>query len=371
MKKWLIALSLLTMVPIAVPAARARTADELLEKLSQPDAELSFTGSYEFNVIRAEPGSEGGRDAIADKLQIELDYINRRNYSLKLSHPSLGKGILEQMVKGVGTVDFGDDDLRFSPIAGVLLDLLATRIEASEVAAVRANYRLELKSAGQKFLGEDTDVVEFTPVRAEVTPRRICWISRKSMHILHETRYWDRRGSYGNPLKTQDPYFEASYRHFVPITRPRPSASASLKPAVTVTPEGAETKYTHFARAETASGRKLHPSSYLPPGFSLKSLEVFKVFETWIELQHYTDGLHHLLVLIKSEAPGTQLNQHLQAGFFQSLYKLAAQLPYNYALLPAQRETAVVFGDLMPEQLQRVSRSLSLPASSPNLFDNW
>ncbi|MBU6429466.1 MAG: hypothetical protein KGR26_10675, partial [Cyanobacteria bacterium REEB65] len=124
--------------------------------------------------------------------------------------------------------------------------------------------------------------------------------------------------------------------------------------------------YQTVTEAERALGHPVALPAFVPAGFALYSIEVPIFYRTPMMLLSYTDGANWLYVQYR---PKPTLWVTLLAGSFavqlvEKFQELSFQAPYNYFGTEQGDDIVFTYGDLYPDQLQRVANSLQLASAS-------
>lgn len=223
---------------------------------------------------------------------------------------------------------------------------------------------LKAEKLAAAVAGRDCFVLDVVAKGGYHVPGHRYWIARDTYQIMREDRTW---GSDFNP------YFSSEYSEFAqtgsleleqPI--PRDINEIELK---TGSRENAFAFYRSLQDAERAAGAKLATPQFLPAGFALHGVELSTFYGNQAVLVSYTDGLNWLYVRYKSV---DNLWVTLLAGAFaaklaEKFNELLFQSPYNYygTAKGARKEIAVyAYGDLYPDQLQKVGDSMQIQTAS-------
>jgi hypothetical protein len=216
--------------------------------------------------------------------------------------------------------------------------------------------------------------VQFTPKHQTIddekkpialVPRRVYWLDHDTMQVIKEERHWDwvkdNSWQFNN-----EAYSEASYDIYSPIPKPEipkidPQGSIN-KVTLSGHDKNSFLTYATVEEAEKAEGIKINMPTRLPEGFVLKDIQVFTLFGARIQVLNFTDGINDMMITIR---PQQNAFVTLMAGAFslnliKKISDLSSQAPNNYYSNASEKRIAVVFGDVIPIELQRVATSLTL-----------
>ena len=357
----------------ALPAAAAAlTPQALLQRLAKPGQTQGFTGKRTLKVQRL---NTSPLIATAD-----ITYADRNNYDLKITGPTSIGGIRFNMLNGVNSAYFPDEKL-FLVNGGQNTSYMPERVILSlfnqRTDLLQKNYEIKVLKDDDPIQGVHAHLVEFVPknrtteqdekTAVALTPRRRYWLDQTSLQVIKEERFWDWVNKDTQAWDfNKEPYSESGYDIYSP--KPKPTVPV-LQPTGQVTKvnlSGQEKNsfltYKTAAEAEAKEGIKINLPTYLPKGFVLKDIQVFTLFGARIQVQNYTDGLNDMMITIR---PQQNAFVTLMAGAFslnliKRITDLSSQAPNNYYSNASQNRIAVVFGDVMPIELQRVAGTLSL-----------
>ncbi len=350
---------------LAVPAV-AVTPLDLITSVRQNQGKVSFQGLRTQKLVRQ---SDTYRAAM------RVHYRDERNLRVIIEDPGKLTNVNLWLKENRATVYFPDENLLFrndnpsgaNEVTATILGEITTNPELlfkNYMASVMKPEELQKWNLPATIAGRDCHVLDVIPRGGFYVPGHRYWIARDNFQILREDRAWG--------IGT-DPYFQSEYSEFSPTGSvdleqriPRDINQIELK---TGSKENAFVFYRSIAEAERAIGSKLATPAIVPPAFGLHGVEVSTFYGTQMVLISYTDGLNWLYVRYR---PADNIWVTLLAGAFAAklvdkFMELAIQSPYNYYGVAKgdKKEFAVfTYGDLYPEQLQKVGDSLHLQTAS-------
>ncbi len=201
-------------------------------------------------------------------------------------------------------------------------------------------------------------ILEALPKRGYSVPGHRFWISRDTYQVLKEERSWSNGGT---------PYFTSFYEDYIPSkqvdidVKDLPAKLSTV--ALQKDKDNSFVEYKTVEAAEAAIRSKVPLPRYMPNGFQLHGIQFANFFGTRITQLHYTDGLNWMFV---SYRPKPNMFLTLMAGAFalslvDKLGALSYQAPYNYAGTEKNGQLLYSYGDLYPNDLNRVLESIDLP----------
>ncbi|MEZ0375185.1 MAG: hypothetical protein ACAI44_39225, partial [Candidatus Sericytochromatia bacterium] len=224
----------------------------------------------------------------------------------------------------------------------------------------------------EDFNGRATYHVSFIPkhrIRDQnghlqpLAPRRHLWLDHETMNVLREARFWDWVNDDGSWNYNQNPFADLWYESYYSEFNPQIEAVSSQAKKLMLSGQDNNTalSYSSVAEAESRESVRIPRPSYLPRGFVLKDIQVFKVFGQRVQVQNYTDGMNDLMISFQPEANvlATLFDKDFNMNLIQRVTDLSQLAPNNYFTAPFGSGNVTVFGDVMPIELQRVAGSLS------------
>lgn len=240
---------------------------------------------------------------------------------------------------------------------------------ATTIFSQLTNPQLLMRNYDLKILeGSDTlnDIVALTPCyileaipkRGYSVPGHRFWISRDTYQVLKEERTWSKGAT---------PYFTSFYEDYIPSKqvdveiKDLPQKLSTI--ALERNKDNSFVEYKTVEAAEAAVKSKVPLPKYVPNGFQLHGIQFGNFFGTRITQLHYTDGLNWMFV---SYRPKPNMFLTLMAGAFalslvDKFSSLSYQAPYNYAGTEKNGQLLYSYGDLYPDDLNRVLASIDLP----------
>ncbi|MGV3524656.1 MAG: hypothetical protein ACO1RX_10535 [Candidatus Sericytochromatia bacterium] len=360
-----VGLSLLLSTQAPPAQAQNMTGLQLIDQIIKRSEKTGFTGKRKMIVYRGRPGEENkAYTATAD-----ITYADRNNYNIHILSPAEIKGIRFDMVKGVNSAYFPDEKL-YLYNGGANTSYMPERIILNQFVPrkdlIEDNYEIKLE--------EKTDVISLKPAyvldlipkntfkdskgNAQwVAARRKYWVDKESFYILREDRFWG----------FEQPYSISTYDIFKD-TPTKPQVTAITPPAGTtqVNLSGQQNNsfltYSTVEQAEAKEGIRISLPTYLPKGFVFKDVQVFTLFGARIQVMNFTDGVNDLMVTVRPQQNAfvTLLAGAFSLNLIKKITDLSHQAPNNYWPVNSPNRVGVAFGDVNPDELQRVTSSLSL-----------
>ena len=292
-----------------------------------------------------------------------IRFQDRQNYNIQITDPLTISGIQFNMKNGVNSAFFPDEKLFLfdgdTSTSDMPEKIILGRV-SDNLDLLQKNYQLD-RLADDFVQLVPTYVIHMTPKNGFLTPARRVWLSKNTYQILREERYWG---------VDQGAYCVMDYELYKPAAKA--PTIADIKPPQGVNAINLSGKqknsflsYKSVAEAESAEKIKVLSPTYLPPGFALKSVQVFSLFGARIQVLNYTDGLNDLLVTIR---PQQNLFVNLMAGAFslnliKKISDLSYHAPNNYISRASETQIGVAFGDIHPAELKKISDSLPFAAA--------
>ena len=352
--------SLLLSTATPVLAQSGPSAEQIIRNVLNRSESVGFTGTRQLKVFR--------QNTKAIMARAKIEYKNKDNYRLRIIEPlNTIKGIEFNMEKGINSAYFPDEKLYLyngSQSTSYMPERIILSRFGDRLDLMKQNY--EIKRKPDDFVASTaTYVVEFIPkhtFKSEsdnntywVTPRRMYWIDKETGYILREDRFWDLSGN---------AYSTSQFEIF--------QKKANLTPSPINDPQGARKvdlsgkqnnsflSYSSVAEAERKEGIKMSPPNYKPQGFELKEIQVFTLFGARIQVFNYTDGLNDLMITIRPQQNAfvTLLAGAASLNLIKKISDLSSQAPNNYYSQNLEKLIAVAFGDVAPEELAKVAKSI-------------
>ncbi len=342
--------------------ALAITPLELMDKVQANQGRVSFQGLRVQKLVR---------QSDTYNASMRVHYRDGKNYRVVIEDPGKLTNVNLWLKENRASVYFPDENLLFkndnasgaSEVSSTILGEITTAPDL-----MFKNYNLSVLRDEQvqtwnlpvAVAGRACHVLDITPKGGYYVPGHRFWIAKDNFQIMREDRSW----GYG-----ADPYFKSYYEDFAPTGTleleqriPRDINAVELK---STSRENSFVFYKTVAEAEKAIGAKLPTPAVLPQGFGLHGVEVSIFYGTRMVLLSYTDGMNWMFTRYR---PSPNLWVTLVAGAYAAklvdkFMELTIQSPYNYYGSEKGEFILFTYGDLYPEQLQKVGDSLQLQAT--------
>ena len=346
--------AILIAVTVTTPALAAPTPLELVRETIDAQGTVPYTGTR-IQLLQ--------RQSLKLKAEMRIFYQDQKDYRVTVQAPDTLEGVNLWLKNDHANLFFPAENLLFRNDNPTGSDEAASTIFgqiSTDVDLLQRNYSLRILSDAE----EPDNIVALTPcyvldavpLRGYVTPAHRFWISKDTFQIMREDRTWGQ----GLP-----PYFSSYFDDYVPT--PQVDIDVGLPPSNHNTVELKADQQNNFveyrtvADAEKAIGQQVSLPAYVPAGFKLYAIQFANLFGSRITLLHYTDGLNWLFV---SYRPKPNMFLTLMAGamslsLVQKLSALSYQAPYNYQGAEKDGQWVYAYGDLYPEDLQKVVNSLT------------
>lgn len=340
-------------IALPSPAWAIPSPTELVQRTLDAQGSVAYTGTRTQLLTRQN---------LNLKASLRIFYHDAANYRVAVDEPTGLSGVNLWMKENRANVFFPSENLLFrndNPSGSNEAASTIFGLVTSDPNLLQRNYTLRLLSDSE----EPHDIVAMTPcyvldaepIRGYVTPGHRFWISRETYQVLREDRTWGRGLS---------PYFSSYFESYVPTSQV--DTSVGLPRARYSTVELQHDQKNSFVQfgtveeAQKALNGKIDLPTYVPAGFRLYSIQVASFFGTHITLLHYTDGLNWMFV---SYRPKPNMFLTLMAGamalsLVDKMSSLCYQAPYNYAGVEKNNQYLYAYGDLYPDDLQKVVNSL-------------
>jgi len=320
---------------------------ELIKNVNASFGKNSFTGIKNQQVIRQDMTLNAKADVV---------FMNKNNFQITLKDPISVNGIMFY-TDDSKLVAYLPDSLYFFNTSKTGIDIPIEVIlgkVTNDITLLENNYSAVLMN-NDKIGKRNTYVLDLQPRNGFNTPGRRYWIDQENYQILRQERYWDP--NYAS-------YFTSYYEeiNFENVSKISFTPKSNIK-NIDFNPKKDNffESYINAANAEKSCKQKIFLPSTLPSGFLLKDIQVIRLFETNIIMLYYSDGLNSLWVTYRKEA---NFFLTLAAGIFslsllQKLGDLSYHIPYNYYSNKKDNNLVIAFGDLFPEDMEKVVNSLS------------
>ncbi len=338
--------------------AKEITPIEIVNKVLEMKQQ-SFTGTKLQKVVRQNLKLEANAN---------VEYVNSENFNITLKQPSGISGIKFATNSGKSAIYFPYEKLSFTDAVSTSGEMITDTVLGkitTDADLLQKNYNVTMKN-DDEIATNPTYVIDIQPKRQVDshwgTPGRTYWVSKNNFQILREDRYW---------APNIEPFFSSQFTDYKALSfSTSPNVRLKLpydvkKVELGEKNEKSETYLQSFKSADEAekkSKEKIYLPNYLPEGFKLKELQLLNFYDTKIIVQKYTDGLNSMFVTYRTK-PNFFLT--LVAGAFSlnlihKMSDLSYHAPYNYMSKETKENLIISFGDLYPDDLQKVCSSLSL-----------
>jgi outer membrane lipoprotein-sorting protein len=347
----------LSIAILALPAAAwaAPTPTELMSRTIDAQGTVTFWGKRVQLLTRQH---------LNLRAEMKVFVQDGKNYRVTVQAPDTLAGVHLWMKENKANVYFPMESLLFRNDNPTGSNEAATTIfsQLSQPQLLSRNYDLKILEGSDEL----NDIVALTPCYIlDATPKRgysvpghRFWISRDTYQVLKEERTWNS----GSP-----PYFTSFYEDYIPTkqvdvdVRDLPQKLSTV--ALQKDQDNSFVEYRSVEAAEAAIKSKVPLPKYVPAGFQLHGIQFANFFGTRITQLHYTDGLNWMFV---SYRPKPNMFLTLMAGAFalsliDKMGALSYQAPYNYAGSERNGQLLYSYGDLYPDDLNRVLASIALP----------
>jgi outer membrane lipoprotein-sorting protein len=349
MKKTLLT-TLLALQAILPAHAATLTPDQLIDGWMK-NQQVSFTGNRVQDLTRGEM-----------KLHLtgKVVYQDPGNFQIRITNPPGMKAMQLALRDHKSQFFFPEEKLHFdndNPAAREYAESILSHL-TDRPDLLKRQYSLLV-------MGDDitaltpTVILDAAPTNGYRTPGRRFWLSKQNFQILREERRW---------ASNMDPYFTSYYTDFAFEPKAQVDLPDSKGWRRMILREGTVNSfrwYRSMTALNQATGKSLPLPSYIPPGFELADVSSGQFYGTTIQSMRFTDGLNNLWVMVR---PSTNVFVGLIAGQYSlSLMKrfqdIVYNLPYNYQMYESNGTWVYAFGDLYPEDLAAVARSVPVPAA--------
>jgi outer membrane lipoprotein-sorting protein len=347
----------LTAAILALPASAwaAPTPTELIHRTVDAQGTVPFWGKRVQLLTRQHLNLRG---------EMKVFVQDAKNYRVTVQAPDTLAGVNLWMKENKANVYFPMESMLFRNDNPTGSNEAATTIfgQLAMPQLLIKNYDLKILEGSDEL----NDIVALTPCYIlEATPKRgynvpghRFWISRDTYQILKEERTWG---------KGMSPYFTSFYEDYIPSKqvdieiKDLPQKLSTI--ALQKDKENSFVEYKTVEAAEAAVRSKVPLPKYVPTGFQLHGIQFGNFFGTRITQLHYTDGLNWMFV---SYRPKPNMFLTLMAGAFalslvDKFSSLSYQAPYNYSGSEKNGQLLYAYGDLYPDDLNRVLGSIDLP----------
>lgn len=351
---WKSALSAGLILAIAAPAWADPAPFELVQRTLAAQGAVTYTGTRVQLLTRQN---------LNLKATMRVFFQNDRNYRVTVQEPTPLNGVNLWMQDNRANVFFPAENLLFkndNPTGSNEAASTIFGLVSANPGLLQRNYSLrilpESEVPDQIVAMTPCYVLEAEPLRGYVTPGHRFWISKDTYQVLKEERTWGRGVA---------PYFSSFYEDFLPTSQVDTAVGLPGSKLNTVQlqqdQKNSFVAYRSVSEAEQATGTHIALPTYVPAGFQLHSLQFASLFGTRITLLHYTDGLNWMFVSYRPKPNMflTLMAGAMALGLVDKFSNLSYQAPYNYFGAEKDSQLLYAYGDLYPEDLQKVVGSVA------------
>lgn len=348
------AIALLLLVGLAPAAWAAPTPVELVKRTLDSEGAVSYTGTR-IQLLT--------RQNLNLKAVMRVFYENEKNYRVTVQAPNDLTGVNLWMKDNRANVFFPAENLLFrndNPTGSNEAESTIFGLVSADPALLRRNYTLRILSDAEApnniVALTPCYVLDAVPARGWITPGHRFWISKDTYQVLKEERSWG---------PNMAPYFSSYFEDY--DVAPQVDTEVGLPSAKVNTVQLQRDQHNSFvqyrtvAEAEQAIGEKVALPTFVPAGFQLHSLQFASFFGTRITLLHYTDGLNWMFVSYRPKPNMflTMMAGAMALGLVDKMSSLSYQAPYNYFGSEKDNQMLYAYGDLYPDDLQKVVGSVA------------
>ncbi|MCB1179570.1 MAG: hypothetical protein KDK36_18470, partial [Leptospiraceae bacterium] len=101
---------------------------------------------------------------------------------------------------------------------------------------------------------------------------------------------------------------------------------------------------------------------YIPDGYVIEEIQVLNLYDTKLFIEKYTDGLNSMFVSYRTRPNFflTLIAGNFSLSLLHKIGDLSYHAPYNYFTNETVEHLVVAFGDLYPNDLEKVAKSMDL-----------
>ncbi len=336
---------------------------DIINKVTQ-NKNQSFSGTRLQKVVRGNLSLESNAN---------VDYVDANNFNITIKSPNAISGLKYATNSGKSIIYFPYEKLSFTdaiPSSGdMITDTIMGKI-TSDSNLLQKNYIISLKK-DDEIVSNSTYVIDIKP-RTDTysaqdnkvwhTPRRTFWVNKSNFQILREDRSWS---------EDNQAFFSSQYTTYKPLSYSNsPNVRVKLPYNVKKVPLGKKNSeietyfesYSNILDFEKGDKEKIISPKYLPVGFKLKEIQVLNFYDTKIILQKYNDGLNSMFVTYRSRPNFflTLLAGNFSLDLLHKMSELSLNAPYNYITRETKGNLVISFGDILPDELQKVNNSVTV-----------
>ena len=338
---------------------------DILSKVPKSNSQ-SFTGIKTQRVVRQNLKLEASAN---------IQYADSKNFNVTINKPGGISGIKFATNLGRSTIYFPYEKLSFTDALASSGDMITETIMgkiSTDLSLLQKNYNVSMKQDDQIALNP-TYVIDIRPKhirpKPEIggkdywsTPGRTFWISKSNYQVLREDRYWS---------DNTDPFFSSQYTKYDPVAyASMPNVRLKLpynvkKVPLAVKSPDSETYMESFKTTDEAEKKlkeKVPAPKYVPPGFKLREVQALNFYDTKIIIQKYDDGLNSMYLTYRTKPNFflTLLAGKFSLDLLHKMSDLSYHAPYNYMTRETTNNLIISFGDLYPDDLQKVNNSVAV-----------
>lgn len=255
---------------------------------------------------------------------------------------------------------FPKDSLYFeTDTAGALdevPDMVLGKLTADPALLAR-NYTLRVEEGDPVALYPTWKLVA-TPkggLGPKVPPGHRIWVARETGQILREERYWS------DDLMA---YFISKYERVGATSVPGLGFSMPNRVNKLSLAKGQPTRIERYPTVEAAraAGHPIATPTLMSPGFVLRAVDVWTLYDANIVLLRYDDGLSELTVTYRPKQNGflALVAGAYALGMVGRISSLSYHAPNNYAVVEQGGNYVYAYGDLYVDALKEIATSVKL-----------
>lgn len=298
-----------------------------------------------------------------------IEFVDSNNFNISLTEPSAISGIKFAINSGKSLIFFPFEKLAFTDSVASGGDMITDTVIGkitTEPYLLQKNYIIR-KKGDDEVATIPTYVIDIQPLfkRSDGywgVPARTFWVSKDNFQILREDRYWAE----GIEVFFSSQYID--YKSFSYLDSPNVRLKIpydTKKVWLGSIIDKSETFLESFKTSEEAEKKlniKVSVPKYLPPGFRLREIEVLNFFDTKLFVEKFDDGLNSIFITYRTKPNFflTLLAGNFSLNLLHKMSDLSYHAPYNYFSRETKENLVISFGDLYPDELQKVSESLNV-----------
>lgn len=189
-------------------------------------------------------------------------------------------------------------------------------------------------------------------------PGHRIWVARETGQVLREERYWS------DDLMA---YFISKYERVGATSVPGLGFTMPNRVNKLSLVKGQPTRIERYPTVEAAraAGHKVEAPGLMAPGFVLRAVDVWTLYDANIVLLRYDDGLSELTVTYRPKQNGflALVAGAYALGMVGRISALSYHAPNNYAVVEQGGNYVYAYGDLYVDSLKEIANSVKLNAS--------